>query len=345
MATVQVARKLVNPGRVKGKSKRKGKMPPALLAYWAAKKKKLGNSGSGSRAKKQVRATEKKYGYGSEEYNQALAKQRKKKVASNYRKYKREQTNPGEIITVALAGLNPGHKRKSTKSRSKVSNIMARRKRSTRRRTAVSNPARRRRVVRRRRAVVANPRRRARRNSSRRRTYARRRNGSARIRVYNGRRSRRRSNPGMLTGKASMIMGIIGGGALTKLIMDKLPASLTTGFIGYIVTGVVATLQGKLVGKLAKNSNLGTSMATGGYMLLGLKVLTDFTPSLAGYSPFGLRGLGMIGNSSFYVPQVPMGGSMSRFVTPAGVTSALPMPTQRGMGVLATRTARTGRMG
>lgn len=294
---------------------------------------------------------------------------------------KRRLRNVGEILTISLPGLNPGtRKRRKTKATmpkrrrrtyKRVANSSRRRTRrnygtktgrawsqygnsrrlyrghiasasevreakGTRKRR--KNPgtkrrrnytmARRRRYTRRRRTVMSNPMR-------RRRRY----NPSRRRRVVHHRRHRR-SNPGFMSGGGTVmkIAGVIGGAALTKIISDRIPVS---GFMSYVTTGIVATLQGKLVGKITKNAALGNNMMTGGFLYLALKVLGDYVPSLR--LPFGLNGMGMLGPSSFYTPQVPMNGSMGSFQLPPIVARAIAsVPVQTGMHGLAQR--RTGRM-
>jgi hypothetical protein len=72
-----------------------------------------------------------------------------------------------------------------------------------------------------------------------------------------------------------------------------------------------------MVGKITKNTALGTDMQIGGYTYLAIKVLNDFVPSIGGM--IGLSGMGIISPSSFYEPQVPVGGSMTQFIAPAGI--------------------------
>ena len=206
-------------------------------------------------------------------------------------------------------------------------------RRRTTRRAATSNPARRRRLS-------AAPRA----THRKRRT---RRNGMRVVKVYNPSRRRsfrRRSNPGFLTGKAGSIFGVLGGAAVTKLIIDRLPAGLTSGILGIAVTAIVAKLQGSLVGKFLKNPSLGNNMAMGGYVLAGLQGVSMFVPGASSYLPFGLKGMGAIYGSSFYTPQVPLNNSMNQFVTPSAIPRMLPAPVQNGRGMGGLRVARGGRM-
>ena len=152
----------------------------------------------------------------------------------------------------------------------------------------------------------------------------------------------RRRNPGMLTGTAGRVLGVVGGLAVTKILMGFVPSSFSGGVLGYLATGVVAVAQGKLVGKLSKNSTLGNDFMVGGLAYLAAKVLNDFFPSLGGYT--GISGMGLIGGGSFYNPQVNVNGSMGSFLVPGAVTSAMntfaAAPATASLG----RLRRTGRI-
>lgn len=223
-----------------------------------------------------------------------------RKVAS--KRTRRRASNVGEIITI---GLNPSPVRR----RRKKANMARKRRRRA------SNPRRRVRSRRRSNPVV-------------RRHYRRRRRSNPvrrRSRSYNVRRRRRgvrRRNPAFLTGKLRDALGVLGGAAATKLIVDRLPYGLATGYVSYLSTAVVAMVLGYGVGKFGKNKPLGDMMVLGGFAYLTLRVLQDFVPSIAAISPIGLRGMGVIGPGSMYVPQVPRAGGMRNFVTPAAVTAA-----------------------
>lgn len=257
--------------------------------------------------------------------------------------------NVGEILSVAL---NSGTKRKNTGKRRKVNNMAKSRKRvlagkkaaRTRARRRNRNPGRRRaahhsythRRRTRRRSVASNP--------SPRRRYSRRRNTG----YHRRRNTGRRRNPGMLGGAMGKAVGFIGGAAITKIITDRLPAALNTGFIGYISTALVALVSGKVIGKIAKSASLGTDMVIGGMAYLVLRVIQDMFPNFANSLPFGLKGMGLIAPSNFYTPQVNLNGSMSSFVRPAGVPAAIPVAAgMRGLGNLEQRQSlrRVGRMG
>lgn len=143
----------------------------------------------------------------------------------------------------------------------------------------------------------------------------------------------RRRNPGFMTGTTGAIVGVLGGAAVVKVITSFLPSNLTTGYAGMATTGVAAVVTGQVAGKLLKNPQFGKWMTIGGLLIVALEVVNQFLPSLQ--LPFGLSsgtsGLGLISSSNYYVPQVNMPGSMASFVTPAGVTAALPMVPATGM--------------
>lgn len=172
-----------------------------------------------------------------------------------------------------------------------------------------------------------------------RKRYTRRRHAR---RSNPGRRRSYRRNPGMLTGTAGRILGVVGGIAVTKLLCSFVPASLQTGPLGYLTTGAVAVLQGKMVGKFSKNASLGNDMLVGGLAYLTAKILNDFFPSIGSYT--GISGMGMIGGSSFYTPQVNVNGSMGTFVAPAAtrnvISGAMSAMNAKGVGTM----RRTGRL-
>ena len=237
---------------------------------------------------------------------------RKKSTAHHVRR----QNPIGTIITL---GANPG----------KVGTMKRRRRNTTSKRRVV-----RRNPVARRRARRSNPFavRHHRRRSNPRVVYASRR------RRFN---PRRRRNPDIKS-TGTKVLGIIGGAALTKLVVAMLPASFQTGILKYIGTGVVAMGLGWGVNKFGKSPSLAENVTAGGLTLLGLEILSDLVPGLAAYSGLSVAGMGnVLASSNFYTPQVNSGNSMTRFVTPAGVTMAIPVAAPvakkglRGMGRLA----------
>ena len=307
-------RTLVNPGK-----KRRRKLSPKQIAIFGTKRQKAALRNS--RRRKNSR-NPKPSGHFEPMSIKHVRKARRKRKLKNYR-------NPSRILTLSLP--NPSKKRRTRKKGTTIN--MARRKhRSTakrvyRRRRHVANPHHRRGVHRRRRSM--NP-------------------GKVVYRYRKARHHRRRGNPSRsrMLGGVGNITGILAGAAVTHIGLGMLPASLTTGFIGYVTTAAVAMVQGKVVGGVLKNRALGNKMVTGGLVYLGLKVISDLFPSISSYLPFSLRGMGLIAPSSFYVPQVNMAGSMGRFVAPA----ALPVPVAAGMKGINTpypfshNTRRTGRV-
>lgn len=159
-----------------------------------------------------------------------------------------------------------------------------------------------------------------------------------------------RRNPGGASGffgsnNVGKAVGVIGGAFVTNMLTGFVPAQFNTGIIGYVATGIIATLQGKAVGKLLKNPALGNDMVLGGYVYLALRIAQDMFPSVG--LPFRLSGMGnVIGPSSFWTPQVPLNGSMGTFVRPS-MMGPVPVAVSasagmRGLGAGMVR--RVGRM-
>lgn len=327
------SRRLVNPGKRRlslkqklhfGSKRQRAAAQQALKGRRHSNPKKRRSEGMNRKVRKSKSTAQANY-------------HKKRHIARINKKY----ANVGEIITIRPLS-NTGTRKRRTKKGSN-SNTMARR-RARRRRT--SNPGthrRRRRVVaaapRRRRRAFAVGHRRRRRNPgmTRTRTVVRYRNRG----VARRRHTRRRSNPGIGgTGDFGRAISIIGGAFVTNFVTKMLPASLNSGILGYVSTAIVAVFQGKMIGKLLKKPQLGKDMTTGGFVYLAIKVANDFMPSLG--LPFGLSGMGIIGGSSFYTPQVPIGSNMGSFVAPAGLLAAMPAPAaMRGIGT----TRRVGRVG
>lgn len=287
MAVVRKRVRLANPAR------RKKKMSPKQIRFFGTKRQKAALKAKRRSTTKRVtrkRTTPRRVA------------RRRVAAAPKRRTHRRRRptSNVGEIITI---GLQPGTKKR------RASMATRRRKRRVAR-----NPVRR---YRRRRVVRAGARRR---NPVRR---IRRRRVTRRI-------SRRRRNPvarQLLTGTMRNVVGVVGGAAAVKLIVDRLPYQLNAGPIGYLSTGIVAAVLGMAVGRFGKNKPLGEMVALGGFVYLTLRVLQDFIPGLAAISPIGLRG---VVPSSFYSPQVQRPGSLTSFVTPSAVSSAVSL---QGVGM------------
>ncbi len=130
------------------------------------------------------------------------------------------------------------------------------------------------------------------------------------------------------------VAGIITGAAVTRIVTGFVPASLQSGIPGYVITAIAAVMQGQLVGKALRKPQFGKYMTWGGLTFLGLKIINDFMPSLSGYIPFGLSGLGLISPSQgFMLPSVNRFGSMGTFVPPGIVTSAIAASAPKGGGM------------
>lgn len=150
--------------------------------------------------------------------------------------------------------------------------------------------------------------------------------------------NRRRRNVGgrFLTGTTGAVVGILGGAAVTKILVGVLPTTFTTGMMGYLATGVGAVVAGQLAGRMTGNRQFGNWVMIGGFLIVALELVNQFFPTLQlpfGLTSAGTSGLGLISSSNFYVPQVNMPGSMASFVTPAGVTAAIPVVPTAGTGM------------
>ena len=159
------------------------------------------------------------------------------------------------------------------------------------------------------------------------------------------RRRHIRRNPGTIGTAANMALGVIGGAAITNLVSKQLPSGMQQGAFGYLSSGLVAVVLGWGVGRFMGKQALGQAMMVGGLTYVGLRLLQDFFPALASYSGLSLaggRGMGLIGPSSFYTPQVNLPGNMGSFVTPAAVSAAIPAPA--AMAGLGRSRGRSGRM-
>ena len=146
---------------------------------------------------------------------------------------------------------------------------------------------------------------------------------------------RRRNQGNFLTGNTGAIVGILGGAAATKVLVGFLPSGLTTGWTGYLTTGVVAVVTGNFTGRMLKNPRFGNFMTLGGLLIVGLELMNQLFPQLQlPFTTAGTSGMGLISSSNFYVPQVNLPGSMASFVTPAGIPApvVIPATAMRGLG-------------
>lgn len=359
MATILKPVRLVNPGKKKRRLTARQKLFFGSKRQRAAVQKSMHNP----------RGTNRKYRKAVKSRNYAKAmhynKSQTARTAERKRKSVRSRSNQhydntvfnkpsripnvGEIITIRPL-TNSGYKAKGTfRKRRKLNNMAKSRKRvlagkkaaRTRRRKAAMRSSHRRR----------NPGTR-RRNTSVARVHHRRRRRNPTsvvtrtryIRRNSGRRRHSRRNPGIMSGSSGLgkAVGVIAGALVTSVASGFLPSAVATGIPSYIAIGLIAMLQGKAAGKILKNPSLGNDMTTGGYVYLALRIAKDYLPSLN--LGVGISGLGLIGGSSFYVPQVNQPGSMGNFQVPAAVMGAIPV--SGGMKGLGTGTSmrRMGRL-
>lgn len=343
MVEVTKQRTLVNPGR-----RRRRRMSMADKAAFVRRMKRARNAKRRKNAgpyslRKTKKRRKRQVAYQASLYSRRRNTKRRRKnsffggIRKRLKKYtKRRKRNVSHIMTI-YPGMNPGRRRRKTNRR---------RRKNTRK------------------VVIVNMARRRRRHNARRRNYRRRRrnvvyrrrikrglyqyssNPRRRRRRHNRVHYRRRRNPfGMSAGGGlfTKVIGVIGGMAVTKFASGLIPASFATGPMSYIATAVVAVAQGKIIGKVSRNPTLGNDMVVGGLALVAAKILNDYFPSIGAMT--GISGLGLIGGSSFYVPQVNLSGNMGAFVVPQAVMGAIPAPTAN-VGATGTlgRLRRTGRL-
>ena len=118
-----------------------------------------------------------------------------------------------------------------------------------------------------------------------------------------------------LPGKLGQAAGVIGGGVVTKLIMDNLvPPGMRVGFVGYLTSAAVAMAQGWGAGQVL-SKKVGDDMALGGWVYTALRIAQDTMPPFAAFvNPFG--GVGEIVESSFPMPPVTLPGNINRYYMP-----------------------------
>lgn len=331
--TVKRTVRVHNPGKRKVKRKMSAKQikffgTARQKASLKASKKRVTNAGYYSGRKQKKRVKKRGYTYPTS----APPKVRKFKKPTKRRK------NVGEIVSIALAGLNPGKKRSSS---------MAKR----RRKSAVKTVARRRKN-----SGVA--RKRTRRVTAKRST---RRGTRRKNPVYSMRRVHRRRNAGvagLTSGMLGQAVGVIAGAVGSKYITQLALGGNNTGLMGYAGNAIATVALGWGAKKVTKSEAFGNSVMVGGLVALVLRAINDNTAigsfvnlSLAGAGKGGDTGIGIIQDSSFPLPQVPVAGSMTSFQTPRNTRNyvAANMPKVapstgvqgvRGMGMLIGRTKR-----
>lgn len=223
---------------------------------------------------------------------------------------RRRRRNVGQIFSIGLAGLaggNPGRKKRTHKRRSP--NMARRRTRRTGRRANAGHRTRR---YTRRRRRTSNP-----------SSYRRRR------RIGNRRTShRRRRNPGIggaissSTGLLKNALGVIGGAVAARYATQLALGGKNTGAIGYLGNAIASLALGWIAKKYL-GPQVGTMVTLGGFTGLALRMLNDLTPigqyvnlSLSGAGKAGDTGIGLITDTTFYVPTVFNSGSMSDAMIP-----------------------------
>ncbi len=341
MAQVMKRRSLVNSGTRRRRrsnassSGRKKRMTAKQIKYFGTARQKAALRASGSRKRRRnagagsVRKSKKRLSRAPVGLYKVRAHTTKFK-----RRLKRRRKNIGAIYSIGLAGLasgNPG----TRKRRKKV--VVKRRKRSLkgasgtmarRRRARRTNAGTRKRVYRRRRRAVAVVRRRRRRNTGV-SVYRRRRRSNRRSYSV-----RRRRNVGGVVGSTTGIfknaLGVIGGAVATRYATQLALGGKNTGAIGYLGNAIAALVLGWGVKKFLKSPQLGAMVTVGGFTGLALRLLTDLTPigqyvnlSLNGAGKAGDIGIGMITDSTFFVPTVFQPGSMNVAQIPNQVTQMI----------------------
>lgn len=228
--------------------------------------------------------------------------------------------NVGAIYSIGLAGLmggNPGRIKKRRTTKRRTTKNMARRRRRTRRSNAGHRTRARRVYVHRRRRRAMNPG----------RSYRRRR-------MVN--RRHRRRNPGLggaissTTGMFKNALSVVGGAIATRYATQLALGANNTGAIGYLANAIAALALGWAAGKFMKNPQIGAMVTLGGFTGLALRMLSDLTPigqyvnlSLSGAGKAGDTGIGLITDTTFYVPTVFNTGSMTSAMVPNQVTQLI----------------------
>lgn len=341
MAQIGLRRRLVNSGERKAakmaRAKRKGprKMTAKQIRFFGSARQKAALRLKKSRGSHKHRngGTRKKRNYGTvlgrswSHYSRETAPKPKRRARAKGKGRKGRRKNVGQIISVALGALagNPGtrkHRRRKNSgstARRKGAGKMARRRKSYKRRANTSH--RRRRTVR---AVYS---------------HRRRNTGRRRARGYTHRR-RRNAGGGIstATGMVKNALGVIGGAVATRYATQLVLGGKNTGAIGYIGNAIAALVLGWGAGKLFKNPQLGTMIMLGGFTGLTLRLIQDLTPigqyvnlQLAGLGKAGDSGIGLITDTTFYVPTVFQPGSMTNALIPSQLQAAIAAAGARGM--------------
>lgn len=336
MATLVRKRRLVNAGR----RRRNRHMTPRQIKFFGTKRQKAAlrshnarkrrhNAGPHSirKAKKRMKRAGFSTSLVRRTYGrEGLGGRPKRRRKFNARPRHRARRNVGSIITV-YPMHNAGRRRKNVARRRVHHRVRHHNVRHRRRRP---NVVYRRRIRRGQYMYSSNAGRRRRRHNVR---HHRRRHNQGRL---------RRAAGGMFGGTATKVVSVIGGATVTKLVSDLLPATFQTGILGYVGVGVVAILQGQLLGRAFRSPSVRDNMTVGGLVYLTIKILNDFIPTLGG--TLGLRGMGLISpTQGFAVPLVNQMGSMGMFVRPGFVPAPVPVSAGHTLGAL-TSIRRVGRV-
>jgi hypothetical protein len=243
---------------------------------------------------------------------------------------RRRRKNVSHLLSVGLAGGNPGRKRRRNK-RSKTTMARRRNRRMNRRNTS----HRRRYYVRRNRRANTG-------------SYRRRRYNRHHHRMHNRRRNQGLAGGlGEATGMLKNAIAVISGAVGTRYVTSLALGANNTGAIGYLANAVAALALGWAAGKMMKNPQIGSMVALGGFTALALRMLSDLTPigqyvnlSLSGVGKRGDVGIGMITDSYFPVPTVWQSGSMTQAQIPTQITQLLAAGSTKQAGVGAMRRRR-----
>lgn len=340
MAQVLKRRSLVNSGRRRRRNTTsKKRMSAKQIKYFGTARQRAALRASSHR--KRRRSNPKNYGTKFGRHWSTYKPRAGERKASNRRylaaqsresnprrrRRKARRKNVGAIYSIGLAGLlggNPGKKRRYSKKRSTTKTMARRRRRRSNAGTRRRRVSRARRVYvhrRRRRSVTSNP-----------GSYRRRRRSS---RMTN-RRHRRRSNPGIsgalgsTTGMFKNALSVIGGAVGSRYATQLALGASNTGAIGYLANAIAALALGWAAGKFMKSPQVGAMVTLGGFTGLALRMLSDLTPigqyvnlSLSGAGKAGDTGIGLITDTTFYVPTVFNSGSMTSAMVPSQLTQLM----------------------
>lgn len=305
-------RKGLKATKAKNPTTKKRKLSPKQIAFFGTPRQKAALRASRARKRNagtySIRKTKKRFGTKvSAGFGQRISTTLGRDLRRLTKKAKPRKKNIGEIVSISLAGLNPGKKRNTG---------MAKRRKARNAGTAYgrswSN-------------YSPTPARKRRKNSgtARRRTMThRKRRMNPVYRVKRVARRRNAGTPRMLSGVLGKAIGIIGGAVATRYATQFILGGSNNGIMGYLGNAVSAFALGWGTGKLA-GREMGTNVMIGGFVSTILRVITDQTSlgkyinlSLQGAGKGGDIGMGIIQDSSFSMPQVNMPGSMTTFVTP-----------------------------